>query len=138
MAECFGYSLLLLGSLAGCWYTKRKGCGLQYRKYLRAAVVIGVVCLGVSAWEQTALKPEPVQALKRGQAGTGTEEVLLSLDAKGVLKQYQYPVVVEEQRITGEETEQIFFLAGQEYTLSVLQQSSLTPHISGLYAPLSN
>ena len=131
MAECFGYSLLLLGSLAGCWYTKRKGCGLQYRKYLRAAVVIGVVCLGVSAWEQTALKPEPVQALKRGQAGTGTEEVLLSLDAKGVLKQYQYPVVVEEQRITGEETEQIFFLAGQELEKRILGENESLEAVSG-------
>lgn len=135
MAECLGYGLLLLGSLLGCRYTKRKGCGFRYRKYLQAAVVIGLVCLAASVWEQIFLKPEPVQTLERNPVGTGTEEVLLSLDAEGVLKQ-QYPVTVEERRLTVEEAEHIFSSAEKELeTLILGENESLETISSNLYLP---
>lgn len=129
--EIIGYGLLFLGSLSGFWYLKRKKLGMRYQKYLKGAVVTGFFCLIVAIWEQAVLRTEQIWFLERNKAGGGAAEVLLSLQAPGLLEQYAYPVTVEEQKLTRSEAEQIFENAEKELETFILGENESLEAVSG-------
>lgn len=136
MRELAGYGVLVLGSIVLGIYLKRKGRG-QFRFYLRGAALLGTVCFAVAIWEQWEEgTKDQLEVLKRNEAGLGSQEIRLSLDAESLLQEYPYPITVEEQQLTKEEIKSLFIEAEKELERLILGKNlSLDEISSDLYLP---
>ena len=136
MEQVIGYSLLAVISLFLWIYCRKKRTGWKYNTYLLAGALLGAVCLVVSLWEQAgAGEKEPLQGLERKQNG-GAQEVWLTLEAGGLFGRREYPVTVEERRLTREEAERVLQQAGEEAERLILgENASVVEVYHDLYLP---
>lgn len=137
MGQTIGYGLLIVTSLFLWIYCRKKRAGWKYRTYLLAAALLGIVCFGVSLWEQSgAGKKEPLQGLERKQSGGGAQEVWLTLEAAGLFSRREYPITVEERQLTRAEAERVLQQAGEEAEDLILGENSSAEEVyHDLYLP---
>lgn len=116
------YGLLAAGSLGAYFYVRRKKKNVKYKNYLLALAVTGAVCMVAGGLEQLSGEQE-LSEIKRKEAGGGTQEVQLFLEAGELLQDYEYSVSVEEQKLTEAEAEEIFAQAEQELHTVILGEN---------------
>ena len=135
MGTIIGY-VLFAGSGLGAYLYVRKQKNARCKNYLLALVIIGVICLLAAGWETFFDTSREISALKRNEAGKGTQEIELKLDAEELLEEYEYVISIEEQRVTEEQVQLIFEKAQQELQTVILGENPSVEEISSdLYVP---
>lgn len=130
-----GYGLLTVLSLCGFLYLKKTKREWKYRNYLLMTAVLGAACLLAAATDWMGGEgQEGIGKIERNQVGQGTKDVKLQLTAEDVLMEYTYPLTVEEQQATAEETKRLFALAREELEQVILGENPTAEEIS---APLA-
>lgn len=130
-----GYALLSAVSLGCYFYLRRKKQNAGYKNYVLALAVIGAVCMVTGVAEELAGQEKLLQ-IERKEAGAGTQEIQLYLDAEELLEDHAYSISVEEQQLTEEEIQEILEEAGQELEKVILGENASTEEISSdLYVP---
>lgn len=130
-----GYGLLTVLSLFGFLYLKKRKREWRYRNYLLMTAAMGAACLLAAVADGMGKEgQEGIGEVERNQVGQGTRDVQLKLTAEDVLKEYTYPLAVEEQQATAAEAERLFELAREELERVILGENPAAEEIS---APLS-
>lgn len=110
MGIYIAYGLLSMAGLAGWCLCKRKKGELPMVKYLPVVGIAALLCLGVAVLEGGdggRVKELPRQEL-------GDQQVSLLLDAKELADKADYPVIVEEQKLTEGQKQELMEAAARE------------------------
>lgn len=131
MGAVVGYGLMVLASIGGYFYLKKRNKQWKYRNYLLMAAATGGLCLAAAALDGMEGDGQTgILQLERNRTGQGDREVMLRLDAEDVLKEYGYSVTVEEEQVTEEEAERLFADAERELEQVILGENQFMDKIS--------
>lgn len=126
-----GYVVLIVGSVCGYFYVRKKKANKKYNRLLLMLSAIGAVCLMAGIWEQWGDNTDTkVYQLERNEAGEGDSEFQLYLNAGDLLQQYEYWAQVQEQQLTKVQAEQILEQAKTELETVILGENPSAEEVS--------
>ncbi len=115
-----GYGIGLCLCMMGFFLWKKGRIKGTYSGLFLPGAIIFFICLLVALWELLAAEEIDVSQLLRGEAGQGSQQVELILDAEGVLSDYAVTLEIWEQQLTEEELEEVFDAAKEELEETLL------------------
>lgn len=108
---------------------KEKDQGKNKKDAVKVMILSGMLGFIICISEDTRARLTSDGKLLRNQAGEGADTQELQLDAEGILKDYGYTLEVQEQRLYGEELEQLFQSAEKEAEVDFLGENPSLNHI---------
>ena len=122
-----GYGLIAVGGLAGGYLCRRKKGGLPLAKYLPVIGIAALLCLALAVLEGG--DSGAVKELTRQELGD--QQIPLLLDAEEMADKADYPVTVQEQKLTKKQKQELLEAAVEELEQQIFGENRETQVISG-------
>lgn len=103
---------------------KKKGQWKNKKDAVKVLILSGLLGFVICLSEDAQARLTSDGKLLRNKAGEGTDTQELQLDAEGVLKDYDYMLEVQEQKLSGKELKQLYESAAKEAEQKFLGKNS--------------